>query len=157
MEVIEQTSVDVNGKQGNEILLEQWKIYVQMADNISSRRAKSNTFFTTINTTVIGVCTTGFVGVDKNLILITGVLISIAWLLSIRSYAMLNQAKFKIINKIEESLPVQGFTNEWEELKGKRYFKLTSNEFYVPIAFIVIYIIYLYNNGAFLYLLNLIK
>jgi hypothetical protein len=33
-------------------LLEQYKIYVEMADRISSRRALTNTFFLTINTAV---------------------------------------------------------------------------------------------------------
>lgn len=140
-----------------EILLEQWKVYVQMADNTSNRRAKSNSFFTTINTTIIGIMSANFFNNHKNLIFITGILISVAWILSIRSYKMLNKAKFEVINRIEEKLPVQGFIDEWNKLKQKKHFNLTSNEFYVPMSFIIIYMICLYNNGAFICLLNLFK
>ena len=35
-------------------LLEQYKIYVEMADRISHRRAVANTFFLTFNTAVVG-------------------------------------------------------------------------------------------------------
>ncbi len=157
MEAVNQTIIEIDENQDNETVLEQWKVYVQMADNISERRVKSNTFFTTINTTIIGICTTNFIGGHKNWFFITGILISVIWIMSIRSYKMLNSAKFKVINKIEKKLPVKGFTDEWEILKEKKYFKLTSNEYYVPIVFIVIYIVYLYSNGVFIYLLNLIK
>lgn len=157
METINQNNIEIEGSQEVEIMLEQWKVYVQMADNTSERRRKSNTFFTTINTMIISVCATNFVGINKNLVFITGILISLAWISSIRSYKMLNSAKFSVINKIEENLPMQGFSEEWDKLKGKKHFKLTTNEYYVPIAFIVIYIVYLYNNGAFGYVFNLFK
>lgn len=157
METINQNNMELEENQESEIMLEQWKVYVQMTDNISERRMKSNTFFTTMNTTIIGICATNFIGIHKNLVFITGILISLAWISSIRSYKMLNSAKFSIINKIEENLPIQGFSEEWDKLKSKKHLKLTTNEYYVPIAFIVIYIVYLYSNGAFIYVFNLFK
>ena len=38
----------------NAHLLEQYKLYVQMADNISARRQTANSFFLTLNTTIAG-------------------------------------------------------------------------------------------------------
>ena len=35
-------------------LLEQYKLYVEMADRISQRRGAANTFFLTFNTAVVG-------------------------------------------------------------------------------------------------------
>ena len=35
-------------------VLEQYKLYVEMADRISARRGLTNTFFLTLNTTVVG-------------------------------------------------------------------------------------------------------
>ena len=37
-----------------EHVLEQYKLYVEMADRISARRATANTFFLTVNTVVVG-------------------------------------------------------------------------------------------------------
>ena len=41
------------GEKYQEHLLEQYKLYVQMADKISERRQSANTFFLTINTVLI--------------------------------------------------------------------------------------------------------
>jgi hypothetical protein len=35
------------------IVLEQYKLYVEMADRLSARRALANTFFLTVNTAVL--------------------------------------------------------------------------------------------------------
>ena len=40
--------------------LEIYKLYVQMADNISARRQSANSFFLTVNTAIIGIV--GYVG-----------------------------------------------------------------------------------------------
>lgn len=138
----EESQINVN------ISLEQWKIYVQMADNTSERRIKNNAFFLTVNTALISVCGTNLIGNNKKLIFIVGILISVAWIFSIRSYKLLNSAKFKVINNLETRLQVQGFTKEWEELKKKKGFKLTTNEYFVPIIFIGIYILCLWSTGA---------
>ncbi|MFY8226239.1 RipA family octameric membrane protein [Clostridium perfringens] len=141
--ICEENIINIDENKRADIILEQWKVYVQMADNISNRREKSNKFFTTINTTIIGLCTTKIIDIDKKIIIITGILIGIVWILSIRSYKMLNKAKFQVINEIENKLPVQGFKYEWDKLKVVQHINLTSSEKYVPIAFIIIYIIFL--------------
>ena len=41
-------------------------------------------------------------------------LVSLSWLLLIRSYRNLNKAKFKVISELEDRLPVAPFDREWE-------------------------------------------
>ena len=153
---IQENTIIKEIEEENDTLFEQWKVYVQMADKVSERRGKNNTFFTTINTTVITLYTTSFIGVGKNLLNILGIIISVFWIISIKNYALLNKAKFSVINKIEKRLPVEGFTEEWKYLKNSKYSTLTSIEKYVPIVFVAINIILLWQNGAFNWLLNFI-
>ncbi len=102
-------------------VIEVYKIAVEMADRVSSRRATANAFFLTVNTTLVAV-----IGLKKtpapDLIMaisvcIAGVLVSACWWFLLRNYRRLNEAKFKVINKIEaEHLPVRPFTDEWDQL-----------------------------------------
>ncbi|OKL50458.1 RipA family octameric membrane protein [Boudabousia marimammalium] len=102
-------------------VIEIYKIAVEMADRISSRRATTNAFFLTLNTTLVAV-----IGLNKTPALdpvmaisvcIAGVLVSVCWWFLLRNYRRLNEAKFKVINKIEnEHLPVKPFTDEWDQL-----------------------------------------
>ncbi|EDS81516.1 RipA family octameric membrane protein (plasmid) [Clostridium perfringens] len=122
-------------------LIDQWKVYVQMADNISERRGKNNNFFVTLNTTIITLSTTNFIGIEKSLVNILGIVLSIIWILSIKNYAKLNEAKFSVINSIENYLEIQGFKEEWEYLEINKYSELSNLEKWVPIIFILINII----------------
>ena len=55
---------------------------------------------------------------------------------------MLNAAKFKVIQQIEENLPVSPFKDEWDELKrNKRYKDGKKLETILPIMFMVLYAI----------------
>jgi hypothetical protein len=93
-------------------ILEQYKLYVEMADRISARRGLTNTFFLTLNTlvfTIIGV-------VVKDRTQFSPILLALAlaialgqcggWFLIVRSYRQLNSAKFKVIGALETRLPV---------------------------------------------------
>ncbi|MFC5145895.1 RipA family octameric membrane protein [Streptomyces aureoversilis] len=64
-----------------------------------------------------------------------GITLSAAWWMQLRSYRDLNTAKFKVINKLEECLPVHICADEWEALKSdpipgwrKRYAELGTSE-----------------------------
>ena len=68
-------------------------------------------------------------------------MLSIIWILSIKNYAKLNEAKFSVINSIENYLEIQGFKEEWEYLEINKYSELSNLEKWVPIIFILINII----------------
>ena len=155
---------------------EKFEIYrmaVEMADRVSSRRMVANGFFLSVHTALVTVV--GFtyekVATDQKSVLIIiammGFLLAWTWFFAIRSYRRLNRAKFNAINKLEKDLETQYFTNEWAELtktteddlelksfrdrwlKFKdRYTTLTNIESVVPIVFAIIYVVILV--GAFL-------
>lgn len=148
--------------------LEIYKIAVDTAENVSSRRMTANGFFVTINTALVG-----FLGIlyetlaqDKRAVLIfmsaAGIALAFAWFFALRSYKRLNKAKYDVIHKIEKDLPYQFFDDEWELLKRKkpddtdplgwrkrwigfkdRYTDLSNIEALVPIAFGLIYLLIL--------------
>lgn len=144
----------VYGSDYKEHLLEQYSLYVHMADNISSRRAIANTFFLSINIVLIAIIGILSSEAPVNLILfrswtivvaIAALCVSWTWRALIQSYKELNTAKFKVIHAIERRLPAAGYAAEWSFLTGnlrkKRYRVLTQPESWVPKVFIAIYLV----------------
>jgi len=136
------------GRDYKKHLLEQYKLYVEMADRISSRRSKANTFFLSVNTllvTAIGILSKlelEFEALNLWWVLTTsfaGILFCWAWLSIISSYKQLNTGKFKVINTIEQKLPLAMYKAEWSYLKPERgisrYKQLTVVETLVPKIF----------------------
>jgi len=132
-------------------LLEQYKLYVEMADKISERRQSANSFFLSVNTVIVGL-TTYFTlcGISyRSIILfspisIAGLVICYMWYRLVRSYRDLNTAKFKVIHEIEQKLPLAPYDLEWEKVEGgknpKFYLPFTHIEIYVPWVFFLLHI-----------------
>jgi len=134
-------------------ILEQYKVYVEMADRVSSRRGLTNTFFLTLNTLVFTLF--GVLWKDKPSRISTLALVPLliaalgqcaTWWLMMRSYRQLNTAKFKVIGLLEERLPASPYWSaEWAALKeGKDpwvYLPLTYAEQLVPVLFAAIYLL----------------
>ena len=127
-------------------LLEQYKLYVEMADRVSGRRLETNKFFISILSALLAFITFVLVrnlcpGYEDGIIAcfsILGLLAVGLWFLNIRSYRQLNKGKFDIIHKMEEGLPFPCYKKEWEILgegKSKGYRTLTRIEGYVPLVF----------------------
>lgn len=129
--------------------LEQYKLYVEMADRISSRRMLANSFFVTIHSLLI----TAFTLMLKEKIFsndffsllpfICAIMLCLMWVIIIDSYKQLNSGKFKVIHEFESSLPASPYDEEWIVLdKGenkKKYFPLTHVEALIPLIFVFIY------------------
>ena len=133
-------------------LLEQYKLYVDMADKISGRRQSANTFFLAINTALVTLLGVVLPGTNKMLSICwfavvggAGLLLCFSWFELLRSYRNLNSAKFIVINLIEKRLPIKPFDAEWTCLgKGnnaKLYQPITHIETKVPWIFSGLYII----------------
>jgi hypothetical protein len=143
-------------------LLEQYKLYVQMADKVSDRRAEANKFFISLLTgllallsVVVGLKITSAIQSSVLLVVaILGVLLCYVWFVTIRSYGQLNSGKFKVIYEVEKRLAFRFYEREWELLgrgKDKRLYRpLTRVERYVPQLFAIPYTLLLV---AALYLL----
>jgi len=115
-------------------VLELYKLAVEMADRVSSRRAAANTFFLTLNTTlaaVVGVASSaqnasphGAVPARSAFGLVltaaAGIVLAVAWRALLAYYRRLNAAKFEVINTLERQLPAQPYTDEWAILRPPR-------------------------------------
>ena len=139
---------------GAEIQLELYRLAVEMADRVSARRALANTFFLTINTGLAALLG------GKELrwyVAAAGIVFAIAWWWLLQSYRKLNRAKFEVINKIENELPLALFADEWQHLESSKapprlwppsavrawirgYHELGTVERVVPVAFAAIYV-----------------
>ena len=140
------------GDKYSDHFLDQYKLYVEMADRISQRREQSNRFYVTLVSAVVAllivVSRVGTpMGVWPVVLLISGVFgaaLSAVWYFNIRSYRTLNSAKFAIINQMESRLPAAGYSDEWEILRPKgarpQYLQLTRVEQFVPVIFLVLFI-----------------
>ena len=139
-------------------LLEQYKLYVEMADRVSQRRDQSNRFYVTIVSALAAIVVViarfgvpadaangslthiGFLAIG-----LFGLALSIIWFFNIRSYRALNTAKFKIINKMENQLPFAGYAEEWDILSSPsdapRYLQLTRVEQFVPAIFATLFVL----------------
>ena len=121
--------------------LEIYKLYVQMADNISDRRQSANSFFLAVNTAIIGIVAyVGGTSGDLNwAVSLAGLILCYAWYRLVRSYKDLNSGKFKVVHEIERELPLSPYDAEWEVLgRGKDsslYLPFTRIELWVPRVF----------------------
>lgn len=133
-------------------LLEQYKLCVEMADRISTRRSQANSFYISLLSATPALLT---LVVDKQsfsqsrimlflFIAILGLTSCCVWYANIQSYKQLNSAKFNVINEMENFLPFPCFNREWEiliseKLKRKEYRPLTVIEKFIPLIFAVPY------------------
>ena len=131
-------------------LLEQYKLYVEMADRISQRRDQSNKFYATVYSALAAVLLLAvrfdlsdsasaivFLSVG-----IVGAALSLIWRLNIESYRAINSAKFDVIHEIETKLPFPGYKREWDILqtadRKHKYRQLTGIEQKIPLVFLAL-------------------
>ena len=111
-----------------EILLEQYKVFVKTADDITARRLATNKFYLTI---LLGLFTiAGFLNTKEMagyfngytilvLISVLGMVLSVIWYMNIESFMLLNSDKFKVIHDMEEELLPLALTRSGSLEKGK--------------------------------------
>lgn len=137
---------DVVSKILYEQKFKQYEIFVSSTDKISSNRMDANKFFMTINSFILTAYSIFF---DKLtlaiwIIPVLGIIMSTAWVRTLKSYSMLNSAKFKVINRMEEELPLQPYKDEWDILKNNCEYKtLSKTEQKVPYAFGIVFFVLL--------------
>lgn len=141
---------DRYGEKYPDHLLEQYKLYVEMADRISQRRDQSNKFYATVYSALAAVLllavrfdlsdsasAIAFLAVG-----IVGTALSIIWRLNIESYRAINSAKFDVIHEIETKLPFPGYKREWDILqtadRKPKYRQLTGIEQKIPLVFLAL-------------------
>ncbi|MEV0764250.1 hypothetical protein [Nocardia sp. NPDC050435] len=134
-------------------VLDLYKLAVEMADRVSARRGTANSFFLSVQTAFVAVLGLADPRLTKSLwasvaVAVAGLALSATWWLQLKSYRDLNRAKFEVINKIEEELPVRVFSDEWAALRRDpvrswraRYAELGVSERRVPFVFMAVHVL----------------
>lgn len=140
------------GEKHREFFFEQYKLFLQMTDNLNHRRSISNSFFLSVNTgllSALGLLSN--LGIDSldgwGLWIVMGAiggsLFSYTWIRTVTSYSQLSRGKWAIIQEIEKHLPLSLYEVEWKILgegkDHKKYKPLTDVEKRVPYVFIILY------------------
>lgn len=138
------------------ILFEQYKLAVEMADRISARREGANKIFLSANSIIFAfIATKTDFAIIHIFISIFGVLLCMVWASIIKNYRSLNSAKYAVINEMEELLPWKVYKDEWNKLKNgtdrKVYAKLTVVEKQLPWLFLGFYVLLLIYVGIKLF------
>lgn len=133
-------------------LLEQYKLYVEMSDRVSSRRVQTASLYTSVLSALLALLSITsnkelFQGSQSFVLFTTaslGLCLCLAWAANINSYKQLNSLKFKVIHEMEDFLPFPCYDREWKILKEdknrRRYFRLTAIEQYIPMIVAVPYL-----------------
>ena len=139
----------------NSILADQWKAANDMAGNISAQRNNMNNFYVSLMSILIG----GILLSDRLLsanvwartiiypaIALVGFLLCIRWIAQIDNYKRLNEAKYGIINELEQYLPANIMRYEWLRTEqnarsGKRKLSFSDQEKLIPVIFCIIMIV----------------
>ncbi|MCY4011115.1 MAG: hypothetical protein OXG82_00210 [Gammaproteobacteria bacterium] len=136
---------------GVEVLMEQYRLFVETSERLVARRQVVNTFFLSANALALSalgliakevshspLAAIGIVAVSA-----AALLLCVAWKRLVRSYAQLNGGKCAVIERLERRLPAALFSAEWVALgKGKDpkvYKPFTATEQLVSVIFIVLY------------------
>lgn len=134
-------------------ILEQYRLYVEMADRISHRRGLANSFFLTLHSAVVTVVAVLWRDRDGGApawlvlpALVLALSLCLAWFWVVRSYRQLNSGKFAVVGALERRLPASPWWNgEWSALRGEErdkstYWALTHLEIWVPALFGAAYV-----------------
>ena len=155
---------DTVDDQNLDVLLEQYKLFVDTSERLVARRQIVNTFFLSVNALVLSALALIAKEATDSVLTVAGILtvsvaaivLCFAWKTLVRSYAQLNTGKFAVINRLERELPAALFSAEWIVLeKGKNpgtYKPFTKTESLVSNIFIVIHcIVFIVTLGWQLY------
>ena len=128
--------------------LDIYKLAVEMADRVSARRAVASSYFLTAQGALVVLI--GATSTANWAYALPGIVLAATWWLLLRSYRILNGAKFKVIQTMEERLPAAPLKDEWVELQSRdggrwrgRYFELGLLERVVPAVFGIIFLVVL--------------
>lgn len=140
-------SEEIYGDSFTSDLLEQYKLYVESAENVSARRVASSRYLLTLNAALAalyGIQSAGF-GQSYWTLLVpaVGIPVSLLWYWIIKSHADLNRVKFNVIHELERHLPAAMYRYEWQLAnrgQGRTYRAVTTIERWLPILFTILHI-----------------
>ena len=136
-----------------DLLLEQYKLYVETMEKLVERRQTAHSVLLTANAFLMTMA--GFFvkdvkppvslpsGIAVVAVAVAGILLSFTWQKLSQHYGLMNRAKFEVIHALERQLPTAPFLDEWHALgEGKdprRYQSMATIESTIPKIFIGCY------------------
>ena len=141
---------DVYGDTFTADLLEQYKLYVRSAEEVSARRIASTRLFLALNAGLValyGIQTVDFAqGWWALPAPVLGIIVSVLWHQIIESHRNLNRIKFEVILDLEQHFPAAPYTHEWrlaEQGRGSAYRAVTRIEQWIPWTFLALHAVVL--------------
>lgn len=133
------------------IIMDQYKMFQKTSEDLVVRRQNLNSFYLTVNSALIALVGTflGLISYPLNLYVIffmciVGLILDVSWIGVLNAYGTLNSAKMKLINLIEEQLPVALYDMEWQimsdKLNSRKYISFTDSEKRIPKLFMITYL-----------------
>ena len=129
-------------------LMEQYKLYVQSAENVSARRVQSSRYLLTLNAALVALYGFQSAGFGQSywalVVPVIGIPVSLLWYLIIKSHADLNRVKFEVIHEFERHLPAAMYKYEWrlaEDGRGRSYRAVTAIEKWIPVLFATLHVV----------------
>ena len=128
-------------------LIEQYKLFVSSAENVSLRRVTSNRYLLAISAGLVALYGAQATALSHGYWMLPLPIIGIAsaclWMRIIDSHRDLNRIKFELIHEIEHHLPAALFEEEWSRTKhgqSTTYREVTKIERAMPITFVCVHI-----------------
>lgn len=138
---------------GRPDLMDQYQFYAATTSDVSNRRLRTNQFYLSLLSGIL-VVLPFVLDLDnprrvRLLAMLTvglvGVVVSVVWFFNILSYRQLNGGKYAVVHEMEEHLPYDCFTREWELLgegeDSRRYITHWKVERLVPWLVAIPYLV----------------
>lgn len=134
---------------------EQYRMYVGDIGRLERLRGYANAFYLSANTglTAALAALAGLAALGDPGMLwliaggVAGLVLGYWWRRVIQSYASLARAKWRIVTKVEKTMPLRLYRTEWKRLKGgpkgASYAELTEVEKRIPLVFVSIYSLFI--------------
>lgn len=119
-----QTRPELSKAEPNQhIILEQYKLYMEMLDRNTKRRLETNTLFISINVFIVTITSLFNKGnpLVLGLVCFAGILFSLVWYFLLVNYNVINAAKWDVLYNMEKLLPYDPFHKEWDSPDGVTY------------------------------------
>lgn len=124
-------------EEDEDAILRLYEILVESTSEVTNWRQSANRFYLAVCTTL---ASTAFLAADVStaaalVMALIGLAVAVMWYQNIQSYALLNEAKFKVVHELEDALPSPIFTKEYDYFNAEKGAALTTVEARVPVAF----------------------
>lgn len=124
-------------------VIEQYKAKLTDLGNLGTRQTAMTTYYVSILSALLGVLAfkdRPLSQVDEAIVLavcVPGALVSILWFTGVSFFRELFRAKIRVLESIEEQLPVQTFAREFQLMKERGRGSWLYFERLVPIVFVL--------------------